>query len=509
MAPTAGESGVPGDPGALRGAAASFGGASGHLGGLAADLTGATPGAWHGPASVACAALLRTLAHDVRTGADAFRLVAQVLQRLADDIEVAQREAAAALEAAATADGRANGLAQASSLTEDPPPAMLIARLHDEATGQRERALAAREAAREAGLTAAGLFATAAAMAPSPPPPPPAPKSDDGGGGIGGFFSGAWNTIKSAPGAAKDAYDSANHWVDDRENDLDGLVHSATSHLPGPLQDIADDAWKWSPMSPRFNIDFAQGVGDWGVGLVQAAPMLVRLSPTYGMIDPSGQAEQYRKLGDGLSYAWHHPGDMAKQMTGWNHVENGEPGRMAGQLAPDIALAILTGGGSAGVSASEKAATATAKVAEVADAADGASKLSRAEHLVNLERQASEAGVPMPTAGMRVHRTYGQFDVGHGVLDGSGPFGESWTPQPIEGIEHVRAELGLPHFNAGRFVISGTLDDPAAVTEIRRALPWNVDDLGYHMPGGGSEYLIPHAEDHITPLEVKGVNPDF
>jgi hypothetical protein len=265
-------------------------------------------------------------------------------------------------------------------------------------------------------------------------------------------------------------------------------------------------------MSPKFGVDFVQGVGDWGVGLVEAAPMLVRLSPTYGMIDPQGQAEQYQRLGQGLDYAWHHKGETLKQVTGWNHVENGEPGRMVGQAAPDVVLAILSGGGSAGVSVSEKAASTASKVEKVAEVADEAAKLgpiTRAEHLANLERQAAEAGVEMPTAGMKVSRTYGEIDTGYGVRRGSGPWGESWTPQPFETIADVRGELGLPQFNGGRFTITGTLDDPAAVREIRRALPWDVDDLGYHMPGGGPEYLIPDAQDHIAPLEVKGVNPDF
>ena len=76
----------------------------------------------------------------------------------------------------------------------------------------------------------------------------------------------------------------------------------------------------------------------------------------------------------------------------------------------------------------------------------------------------------MPTAGMRIHRTYGTIDTGYGVQRGSGPWGESWTHQPFEGLDNVRDELGLPPFNGGRFTLSGALDDPASVSEIRRAL---------------------------------------
>jgi hypothetical protein len=368
---TAGSSGVPGDPGALRGAAASFGGASGHLGALAGDLTGATPGAWDGPASVACAALLRVLAHDVRTGDAAFRMVAHALNGLADEIEAAQERAAAALQAAAVADSRADGLGQKALLEEAPAPDAMIGQLRDEAYGLRAIAVAERENARTAALVAAGVFAQAGGMAPQPPPPPPPPEHHDDGGG--GFFSDAWSTIKSAPGAAKDAYDGANGWIDDRQEDMDGMVHSVTSHLPGPLQAAADHAYAWSPMSPKFSIDFAQGVGDWGVGMVEATPMLVKLTPQYGLIDPAGQATQQQQMVDGMKYAWDHPGDTVKAVTGWNHVENGEPGRMAGEAAPDVVLTILSGGAA---SAAKVTRTSHALV-DAAKLADGAKDVSR------------------------------------------------------------------------------------------------------------------------------------
>jgi hypothetical protein len=372
---TAGSSGVPGDPGALRGASASFGGASGHLAGLAGDLGGAAPGSWDGPASAACTALCRVLAGNLETGSEAFRMVALALRQLADEIEAAQEKAAAALSAAAEADAAADGLALRSSvLEEESSPVALIGQLRDEATGLRAVALAAREEAEAAALVAAGVFAQAAGMAPQPPPEPePAEEDDGGGGGIGGLVSGAWEGVKSVPGTLKDGYDSANDFIDDRQEDMDGLVHGLSGHLPGPLESAVNHAYNWSPMSPKWNIDFAQGVGDWGVGLVEAAPMLVRLTPQYGMIDPQGHREQQQQLAAGLSYAWDHPGDTLKAATGWNHVENGEPGRMAGQAAPDVALAILTGGGSLAT----RTASTSSKVLNLADDVADASRVTR------------------------------------------------------------------------------------------------------------------------------------
>jgi hypothetical protein len=374
MGATAGSSGVPGDPGALRGASASFGGASGHLDGLAGDLSSASAGGWSGVASVACAALCDALATNLERGSDAFRIAALALRRLADEIEAAQEKAAAALVAAAEADAAAQGLGERALIEEEPAPVALIGQLHDEASGQRAVALAARADAEAAALVAAGVFADVAGMAPEPPPPPQPAEGEGSDGEDKGWLesaaSGAWNVVKSAPGAAKDGYESANSWIDDRQEDMDGAFSSLAGHLPGPLQGAAEHAWDWSPMSPKFSVDFAQGVGDWGVGLVEAAPMLVRLTPQYGMIDPRGHRQQQQQLADGMSYAWDNKGETFKTLVGWNHVENGEPGRMAGQAAPDIALAILTGGGSAAT----KAASTSSKVL---DAADDVSDLTR------------------------------------------------------------------------------------------------------------------------------------
>jgi hypothetical protein len=107
--------------------------------------------------------------------------------------------------------------------------------------------------------------------------------------------------------------------------------------------------------------------------MVEATPMLLKLTPQYGMIDPAGQARQQQQLVDGMGYAWDHPGDTAKAVTGWNHVENGEPGRMAGEAAPDVVLTILSGGAA---SAAKVTRTSHALV-DAAKLADGAKDVSR------------------------------------------------------------------------------------------------------------------------------------
>ena len=149
---------------------------------------------------------------------------------------------------------------------------------------------------------------------------------------------------------------------------------------------------------------------------------------------------------------------------------------------------------------------------EVASAADEVTPvfgpITRDQHLANLRQQAETAGVPVPEAGMTIHRTYGEVPTGHGVQGGSGPFGASWSPAPIDSFGNPRGSLGLPHFNGGRYVVQGTLHDPAAVSEVRRALPWDGPN-GYHADGGAPEYLVPNSRDHVSVDEIGGVNPDY
>jgi hypothetical protein len=394
---TAGSSGVPGNPGVLRGAAMSFGGAAGHLGGLAGDLSGAQAANWSGPASVACHGLCVALSHTLTVGSDGFAHAAITLRRLADAIEEAQERAEAALQGAADADGEADSLAGG-----DDPPAARIDELHTQATLLRGVADAARADAETAALAAAAIFSDIAGTAPTPPPPPqPAEAHDDGGGG---WFDGAVGFVKGIPGAAKDGYESANGWIDDREEDMEGLL----DHLPGPLDDAAHGWWNTSIISPKFNIDFAQGVGDWGVGMAETLPMLVRLSPQYGLIDPAGQREQQRELAAGMTYAWNHKGDTAKALVGWNNVENGEPGRMMGGLAPDVALAILSGGGSAAA----KTARSAKVMEELGEAATAARRFDELPALTREEQLAAHDWMEsLPQRDTPTGRPSGRYEV--------------------------------------------------------------------------------------------------
>lgn len=107
-----------------------------------------------------------------------------------------------------------------------------------------------------------------------------------------------------------------------------------------------------------------------------------------------------------------------------------------------------------------------------------------------------------PAAGQTIYRVYG---------GDSAAGGASWTPVNPATVSNFRSAAGLPSggasgaTNTGRFVIEGTLNDPAAVVLQRSALPLD------GMKGGLPEYIIPKwmESGSITSTRVSGVNPEF
>jgi hypothetical protein len=156
--------------------------------------------------------------------------------------------------------------------------------------------------------------------------------------------------------------------------------------------------------------------------------------------------------------------------------------------------------GAYGAAALDRAAEGAGAVERTAAAAGDA---TRAEKLATLSAQAARAGIEKPFEGQDVYRIYGRTEDLLEPRSGSLPFGESWTPVDPATMANPRAELGLPDWNHGRFVIHGKLEDPTAIEEIRPALAMHGN------PGGGPEYVIKDPEHAIRVLEVKGVNPDY
>ncbi len=148
--------------------------------------------------------------------------------------------------------------------------------------------------------------------------------------------------------------------------------------------------------------------------------------------------------------------------------------------------------------------------------AKGLHSMSRSEFGVmgTLRRLPEVLSVPAPQVGDDVYRVFGPaedaagFPMHHptgGYPLGSGPNGQSWTPLDPHLATDFRAEAGLPDENPASFFVEATLVDPAAVDEIRLALPLDGN------PGGWPEYIIKGADvtggsGSVLPTAVGGVN---
>jgi len=107
-----------------------------------------------------------------------------------------------------------------------------------------------------------------------------------------------------------------------------------------------------------------------------------------------------------------------------------------------------------------------------------------------------------PFAGQKLYRVYG---------GDSAAGGASWSPVNPGSVANYRDVAGLPSGgasgfnNSGRFVIEGTLQDPAGVVNVRSALPLDGNS------GGILEYIIPNWQKTgaIQVNRVSGVNPEF
>ena len=126
-------------------------------------------------------------------------------------------------------------------------------------------------------------------------------------------------------------------------------------------------------------------------------------------------------------------------------------------------------------------------------------ELLGAEASVAAETTAADTA---PFAGQKLYRVYG---------GDSAAGGASWSPVNPGSVANYRDVAGLPSGgasgfnNSGRFVIEGTLQDPAGVVNVRSALPLDGNS------GGILEYIIPNWQKTgaIQVNRVSGVNPEF
>ncbi len=137
--------------------------------------------------------------------------------------------------------------------------------------------------------------------------------------------------------------------------------------------------------------------------------------------------------------------------------------------------------------------------------------------LGTLRRVPEVMRIPLPDVGTYVYRVFGSarsadglpmFNPETGFPRGSRPGGASWTPVDPDLADDFRSLAGLPDENPGSYFVEATLVDPAAVKEIRLALPLDGN------PGGWPEYILWNSQvveggGSVQPTRVGGVNESW
>jgi hypothetical protein len=300
------------------------------------DAMPSQAGSWIGRASVAHASMCLTNAAAARQAGEAATIVTLATERYAKDLQIARRKARLAIRDARDAQERidrakdeisdaqgraaeasrridwATHILMVTSASGEPSVAAeaelaaagrdldkaqederrarrQLERAQDDLDEAKQRWREADQDATDAARAAAAGFSQAAALLPSfvtppPPPPPPEPEED------------------------KPWWEDAAGWTGDQVT------------------------------------GFGKGAWEGVKGLGEAGAMAYRASPVNALIDQDSFTRQWDQIGAGASYAWHNPGEFAKQVVNAEDLANGRIGEWLGGLAPDAVLAVGTAG---------------------------------------------------------------------------------------------------------------------------------------------------------------------
>lgn len=165
---------------------------------------------------------------------------------------------------------------------------------------------------------------------------------------------------------------------------VDGLAEAAAR-----AAESLDRAAREAPRRPSLLRSVGHELFEFGKGAYESVLSLGTFAVTFGpgrfVVDPGGWGRDTGALGKGFLYGAAHPIEFGKAILDWDTWAE-SPARAVGHLAPDIALAMVTGG--AGPVASRGIETAEASQ-RVLKTAKGISKVS------------TQAGRAAPLQGMR------------------------------------------------------------------------------------------------------------
>ncbi len=130
--------------------------------------------------------------------------------------------------------------------------------------------------------------------------------------------------------------DSCYSRLDKLEKELQGVVDDSKSTLDKAAEKAPDPPKGWNRFKKGAK-DFFGGAGDSVHGMWKQFEYL-----TEDGLDGAGL--QLAGMVDGAAYAAHHPKEFAKAVVNWEEWQR-NPSRAAGQLTPDLLLALASGGG--------------------------------------------------------------------------------------------------------------------------------------------------------------------
>ena len=320
LATLAGIAKPPGDPGAVRAAAArlhSIASALDSTGGGMNGVIDQARSAWSGTAAEAFADHGLLIVYRIKQGAGTLREAAEALTAYAGRLEAAQASWQAARDGA---------IAGRFSLADAPVVGDLIEAIDEDTAAALRRAVdQAERAADDARAAAAELAERLRALAERAAPLPPGVQAPTWEGEVGGWLrrwlDRAWD----------DPVGAASEWIretyaglgDTLQGYKDLLVMGLKAVPVYALADFEDY---------KHNL---HAIGDIGKGLFM-------LTPIYGRIDPAGHAEARKAF--------------LASLVGWEQLRDGNIPRWAGQFLPDLLLSAATAGGGSALKGTRGAA---------------------------------------------------------------------------------------------------------------------------------------------------------
>jgi hypothetical protein len=142
------------------------------------------------------------------------------------------------------------------------------------------------------------------------------------------------------------------------------------------LDDVGDAAsWTWDQAK-----QIPGGAWDGVKGMYEGGKFVLSLNPLdpNNLMHPSQLLHRYEQLGQTGKFAFQHPGEFGKALINWDDLSHGRYGHWLGNLLPDAALAVATGGTGVAVTRSVRLARAGEKVTEAEVAYSRASRIQQA-----------------------------------------------------------------------------------------------------------------------------------